>query len=114
MSILNTSVSGMSADQNWLSSISQNVANASTTGYKGIETEFSTMVDQLPGGPYQGEGVQTTTISYNAQQGGVVSSTTPTNLAVQGAGSSSVRCGRQHLSDPQRIVRPLFLRQPCQ
>ncbi len=86
MSILNTSVSGMSADQNWLSSISQNVANASTTGYKGIETEFSTMVDQLPGGPYQGEGVQTTTISYNAQQGGVVSSTTPTNLAVQGAG----------------------------
>ena len=34
MSILNTSVSGMSADQNWLSSISQNVANATTTGYK--------------------------------------------------------------------------------
>ncbi len=41
MTILNTSVSGMSADQNWLSSISQNVANANTTGYKNLETEFS-------------------------------------------------------------------------
>ena len=86
MSILNTSVSGMGADQNWLASISQNVANSTTTGYKGIETEFSTMVDQVPGGPYEGAGVQTTTISYNALQGGVVSSTTTTNLAVQGAG----------------------------
>ena len=86
MSILNTSASGMSANQNWLSSISQNVANSTTTGYKGIETEFSTMVDQAPGGPYNSEGVQTTTISYNALQGGVVSSTTATNLAVQGAG----------------------------
>jgi flagellar hook protein FlgE len=76
----------MSANQNWLSSISQNVANSTTTGYKGIETEFSTMVDQAPGGPYNSEGVQTTTISYNALQGGVVSSATATNLAVQGAG----------------------------
>ena len=41
MTILNTSVSGMLADQNWLSSISQNVANANTTGYKDLETEFS-------------------------------------------------------------------------
>ena len=86
MSILNTSVSGMSADQNWLSSISQNVANSTTTGYKDVETEFSTMVDQAAGGPYDGAGVQTTTISYNSLQGSVVSSTTATNLAVQGSG----------------------------
>ncbi len=86
MSILNTSVSGMSADQNWLSSISQNVANSTTTGYKDVDTEFSTMVDQAAGGPYDGAGVQTTTISYNSLQGSVVSSTTATNLAVQGSG----------------------------
>ncbi len=97
MSILNTSASGMSANQNWLSSISQNVANATTTGYKGIETEFTTMVDQAPGGPYVGEGVQTTTISYNALQGGVVSSTTATNLAVQGAGFFVVSDGAGNL-----------------
>ena len=47
MSILNTSVSGMLANSNWLSTISQNVANANTTGYKNVETDFSTLVDQV-------------------------------------------------------------------
>ncbi len=87
MSILNTSVSGMSADQNWLSSISQNIANANTTGYKDLDTDFSTMVDQASGGgTAQGAGVQTNSVSLNALQGSVVSTQTTTNLAVQGAG----------------------------
>ena len=50
MSILNTSVSGMQGNQNWLSSISQNVANANTTGYKNVETDFSSLVDQIANG----------------------------------------------------------------
>ena len=50
MSILNTSVSGMQANSNWLSSISQNVANANTTGYKNVETDFSSLVDQIANG----------------------------------------------------------------
>src|SRR5208283_1888472 len=86
MTILNTSVSGMSADSNWLSSISQNVANANTTGYKNVETDFSAMVDQVSGGTSVGEGVQTSTISLNSLQGSIVSSQTATNLAVQGSG----------------------------
>ena len=49
MSILNTSVSGMLANSNWLSSISQNVANSNTTGYKNVETDFSSLVDQISG-----------------------------------------------------------------
>ena len=86
MTILNTSVSGMSADSNWLSSISQNVANANTTGYKNVETDFSTMVDQVASGSVEGAGVQTSTISLNSLQGSIVTSQTATNLAVQGAG----------------------------
>ena len=50
MSILNTSVSGMQANSNWLSSISQNVANSNTTGYKNVETDFSSLVDQISNG----------------------------------------------------------------
>ena len=50
MSILNTSVSGMQANSNWLSTISQNVANANTTGYKNVETDFSSLVDQIANG----------------------------------------------------------------
>ena len=85
MTILNTSVSGMLADSNWLSSISQNVANANTTGYKNAETDFSTLVDQVSTAA-AGGGVMTTTRNLNSLQGNVVSSSTATNLAVQGSG----------------------------
>ncbi len=85
MTILNTSVSGMLADSNWLSSISQNVANANTTGYKNQQTDFSTVVDSVsntaPGG-----GVMTSVRSLNTLQGNIVSSATATNLAIQGSG----------------------------
>jgi flagellar hook protein FlgE len=86
MSILNTSVSGMTADSNWLSSISQNVANANTTGYKNVETDFSTLVDQIANGAQDFGGVFTSQVSLNSLQGSVVSTSTPTDLAVQGAG----------------------------
>lgn len=85
MTILNTSVSGMLADSNWLSSISQNVANANTTGYKNAETDFNTLVDQVSNAA-SGGGVMTSTLSLNSLQGSVVSSATATNLAVQGSG----------------------------
>jgi flagellar hook protein FlgE len=86
MSVLNTSVSGMQADSNWLSSISQNVANANTTGYKNVETDFSTLVDQIASGDADFGGVSTSQISLNSLQGNVVSTSTSTDLAVQGSG----------------------------
>ena len=86
MTILNASVSGMQANSNWLSTISQNVANANTTGYKNQETDFSTMVDQVSNVASDGGGVTTSTRSLNGLQGNIVSSQTPTNLAVQGSG----------------------------
>ena len=81
MSILNTSVSGMLANTNWLSSISQNVANANTTGYKDAETDFSSLVDQISSGNPDFGGVSASQVSLNGLQGNVVSTSTPTNLA---------------------------------
>ncbi|HVP97711.1 MAG TPA: flagellar hook protein FlgE [Roseiarcus sp.] len=86
MSILNASVAGMLADSNWLSSISQNVANANTTGYKTVETDFSTLVDQVSSASADFGGVMTRVRSLNTMQGNVVSTSTATNLAVQGSG----------------------------
>ncbi len=86
MTILNASVSGMQANSNWLSTISQNVANANTTGYKNQETDFSTLVDQVSNVASDGGGVTTSSQSLNALQGNIVSSQTTTNLAVQGSG----------------------------
>ena len=86
MSILDSAVSGMLANSNWLSTISQNVANSNSTGYKNLDTEFSALVDQSPGAPSTGAGVTSTTTSLNSLQGQIESTSTSTNLAVQGAG----------------------------
>ena len=85
MTILNTSVSGMLANSDWLSSISQNVANANTTGYKNQETDFSSIVNSVSGAA-PGGGVTSSVISLNTLQGNIASSSTSTNLAVQGSG----------------------------
>jgi len=86
MSILNTSVSGMLADSNWLSSISQNVANSNTTGYKNVETDFSSLVDQIGNGDPDYGGVATSQVALNSLQGNIVSTSTTTDLAIQGSG----------------------------
>jgi flagellar hook protein FlgE len=76
----------MLADSNWLSTIAQNVANANTTGYKNVETQFSALVDAAPGQTPQVAGVTSSMISYNTMQGQVESTQTVSDLAVQGAG----------------------------
>jgi flagellar hook protein FlgE len=86
MSVLNTSVSGMLADSNWLSTIAQNVSNANTTGYKNTETEFSSLIAGAPGQTPQMAGVSTKMVAYNDMQGPVSATQTVTNIAVQGAG----------------------------
>jgi flagellar hook protein FlgE len=86
MSMMGTAVSGMLADMNWLSTISQNVANANTTGYKNIETEFETLVDEAGGAADSLEGVTSSLRALNSLQGSVVGTSTTTDLAVQGDG----------------------------
>ncbi len=86
MSMMGSAVSGMLGDTNWLSSISQNVSNANTTGYKNAETEFSSLVDQTGGAADSLAGVTTSLRSLNSLQGSVVGTSTTTDLAIQGDG----------------------------
>jgi flagellar hook protein FlgE len=86
MSLMGTAVSGMLGDTNWLSNISQNVANANTTGYKNAETEFATVVDQVGAASAAGGGVTATMRSLNSLQGSVVGTSTTTDLAIKGDG----------------------------
>ncbi|MGD1035632.1 MAG: flagellar hook protein FlgE [Roseiarcus sp.] len=86
MSLMGAAVSGMLADTNWLSTISQNVSNADTTGYKNVETEFSTLVDQAGGAADSLAGVATSIRALNSLQGSVVGTSTTTDLAIQGSG----------------------------
>ncbi len=86
MSILNTAVSGMLANTDWLTTIAQNVANANTPGYKNVETAFSALVDSSQNFQAQFAGVTSSTVALNALQGQLQQTNTTTDLAVQGAG----------------------------
>ena len=87
MSIMGASVAGMTADTSWLSTISQNIANANTNGYKNTETEFSSLVDQASTTSYDASGVTTSVLSLNSVQGAVVGGQSAvTDLAINGNG----------------------------
>ena len=43
-SMMRTSASGMAAQANRLGTVADNIANASTTGYKRASTEFSSLI----------------------------------------------------------------------
>jgi flagellar hook protein FlgE len=84
--IMNAAVMGMNAQTSWLATISQNIANSSTTGYKDAETEFNSLVDQSSPGNYSAGGVATTAVSMNSLQGSITGTSTVTDLAIQGNG----------------------------
>ena len=89
---LNTAVGGLQAQSFALQNISGNIANASTTGYKGIDTTFedlipdSTTPDKQVAGGVTAFAQQTITT-----QGTVTGTTVGTNMAINGDGFFSVQ-----------------------
>ncbi len=84
--MMRTGVSGMGAQTNRLSTVADNIANASTYGYKRARADFSTLVIPQAGGAYESGGV-TTSIRYAISTQGILQYTTSvTDLAVQGNG----------------------------
>ena len=58
--VMRTGVSGMSAQSNKLSTVSDNIANVNTTGYKRASTEFSSLILKSGSGNYDSGAVETT------------------------------------------------------
>jgi len=84
--MMRTGVSGMNAQANRLSTVADNIANSSTTGYKKAGTEFSSLILPSVTGNYNSGGV-TTNIRYsNSQQGDLKYTSSSTDLAVNGEG----------------------------
>jgi flagellar hook protein FlgE len=84
--LMTTSISGMDAQAQMLGSISNNVANASTVGYKTASTQFSTLVGLSAGTSYEPGGVAVKPRFAVAQQGTFETTVSPTDLAIQGNG----------------------------
>jgi flagellar hook protein FlgE len=90
MSILGAlyaAVSGLNANSNALGIISDNIANASTVGYKDTSTDFSSLVTQSGiSGDYSPGGVTSKPLYNIAQQGALQGTSSPTDLAITGGG----------------------------
>jgi flagellar hook protein FlgE len=89
---LNTAVGGLQAQSFALQNISGNIANASTIGYKGINTSFE---DLIPDATSPSEQVAGGVTAYSQQtittQGTVSASTVATNMAINGDGFFDVQ-----------------------
>ena len=98
MSLFNsmrTAVSGMAAQSNALSAISDNIANSSTVGYKDAQAQFETVLDQNATSEYESGGVQTNIRYGVATQGTLETTSSSTDLAVNGNGFFVVSNGGQ-------------------
>jgi flagellar hook protein FlgE len=85
-SAIDSALSGMTAESARLSSISSNVANSSTVGYKASETDFESMVLGSGNGNANDAGVQPITWTDVASAGQIQSTGVSTNIAINGQG----------------------------
>ncbi len=85
-SALRTSVTGMNAQSSYLSAIGDNIANSSTTGYKEASTQFETVLGEQTPGSYESGGVLAQTRYGVTAQGTINSTTSSTDLAINGQG----------------------------
>jgi flagellar hook protein FlgE len=97
-SSLNASVAGLSANASQLATISDNIANSSTFGYKRMETDFSAMVIGGGSRSYVAGGVASTNIRLITERGPLVTSVNATDLAILGPGMLPVTTMEQVLS----------------
>jgi flagellar hook protein FlgE len=91
-----TSLSGLQANSQDLSVISNNLANLNTTAYKGASAAFQDLFYQQigtsgDGNPIQiGVGTTVGSVPANFTEGNIQSTGVPTDVAIQGSGFSSV------------------------
>lgn len=84
--IMRTSASGMEAQSNRLGTVADNIANVNTTGYKRADTEFSSFIPIRATNEYVSGSVTTNIRNAISEQGVFKSSTSPTDLAINGNG----------------------------
>ncbi len=84
--LMRTGASGMNAQSNRLGTIADNIANASTVGYKRAGTQFSSLLLNDTTSSYNSGGVETNVRYGISQQGVLTATTSPFDLAIKGAG----------------------------
>ena len=85
-SSLNAGVMGLNVNATRLATISDNVANASTYGFKRTEANFSSLVLQQRRNAFAAGGVRVDTTTLVTERGSLVSTGSSTDMAVAGRG----------------------------
>jgi flagellar hook protein FlgE len=84
--VMRTSASGMAAQASRISGVAENVANANTTGYKAVRTEFSSLMVDTAVGNYNSGSVEVETQRLISSQGTLTATSSVTDLGIQGQG----------------------------
>lgn len=85
-SSLNAGVTGLNVNASRLATISDNIANSSTFGYKRSTVEFHSLVLDGSKGAYSAGGVGVTTGRAIAKSGTLITTNNPTDLSLSGRG----------------------------
>ncbi|MDZ7909306.1 MAG: flagellar hook-basal body complex protein [Gemmobacter sp.] len=87
-SALNAGVAGLNANASRLATISDNIANSGTYGYKRVTTDFEALVmtGQQNASSYSAGGVRSSSSRLIAERGALVSTSSALDLAVSGRG----------------------------
>lgn len=87
-------VSALKAQNTGLATISNNLANSQTTGYKAVETQYlSQLTETTSGTNLASGGVRAISVQNLGDQGLIGGTTTTTNLAIDGEGLFAVQYG---------------------
>jgi flagellar hook protein FlgE len=84
--LMRTSVSGMAVQADRMGTVSDNIANVSTTGYKKSSTEFSSFIPEATTLQYDSGSVETHVRRLVSEQGTFAYTKSATDLAVNGPG----------------------------
>jgi len=96
---MNAAVSALKSESQALSTISNNLANSGTTGYKSVSTQFLSLLSSASGGnSYPAGGVASVARQNVTLEGNIVSSTTTTDMAIDGNGFFVVTKGTGNTS----------------
>ncbi|WP_281824316.1 flagellar hook protein FlgE [Jannaschia rubra] len=85
-SSLNAGVTGLNVNASKLATISDNIANSATFGYKRSVADFHSLVLDQTRGAYSAGGVRVTTGRAVEQRGTLITTNNPTDLSVTGRG----------------------------
>jgi flagellar hook protein FlgE len=107
-SAMQSGVAGLVANSQALSSISNNIANVNTVGYKQSEIDFESLVTSVDGDSAANSGgVMATNHQLVSQQGQLIQSSSPLDLAISGQGFFVTTSNSTNLTstDPRFFTR---------